>query len=126
MFDKFFDCLNVNSFTKGKHSRKPFQNPYRSAKDFRLKGKLLIVYHVSTLHILSTFVFLCSQIICGAGPLSLFPFLVSKFSSVRNYARIHWKRFPVAGGKAGERMTTQMWISLFKYPGTENNQWHMP
>lgn len=37
MFDKFFDCLNVNSFIKGKHSRKAFQNPYRSATDFRLK-----------------------------------------------------------------------------------------
>ena len=35
MFDKFFDCLN--SFTKGKHSRKAFQNPYRSATDFCLK-----------------------------------------------------------------------------------------
>jgi len=37
MFDKFFDCLNVNSFTQGKHSRKPFQNPYLKATDFRLK-----------------------------------------------------------------------------------------
>ena len=25
MLDKFFDCLNVNSFIKGKHSRKAFQ-----------------------------------------------------------------------------------------------------
>lgn len=37
MFDKFFDCLNVNSFVKGKHSRKSFQNTYRSPKDFCLK-----------------------------------------------------------------------------------------
>ena len=37
MFDKFFDCFNVSSFVKGKQSRKPFQNPYRSANDFRLK-----------------------------------------------------------------------------------------
>ena len=37
MFDKFFDCLNVNSFTQGKYSRKAFQNPYRKATDFRLK-----------------------------------------------------------------------------------------
>ena len=37
MFDWFFDCLNVNSFTRGKHKRKVFQDPYRSADDFRLK-----------------------------------------------------------------------------------------
>lgn len=37
MMDRFFDCLNVNSFTAGKHKRKPFQNPYRSGLDFRLK-----------------------------------------------------------------------------------------
>ena len=37
MFDKFFDCLNVNGFNKGKHSRKPFQYPYRGATDIRLK-----------------------------------------------------------------------------------------
>ncbi len=37
MFDKFFDCLNVNNFTAGKHHRKPFQDPYRRATDFRLK-----------------------------------------------------------------------------------------
>ena len=33
----FFDCLNVNSFDEGKHQRKPFKDPYRSVKDFRLK-----------------------------------------------------------------------------------------
>ena len=38
MFDHFFDCLNVNSFTAGKHKRKPFQDPYRSSSDFRLKA----------------------------------------------------------------------------------------
>ena len=37
MFDRFFDCLNVNSFTAGKHKRKQFQDPYRSPSDFRLK-----------------------------------------------------------------------------------------
>ena len=35
--DKFFDCLNVRNFTQGKHLRKPFQEPYRSANDARLK-----------------------------------------------------------------------------------------
>lgn len=37
MFDKFFDTLNVSNFDSGKHKRKSFQNPYRSASDFRLK-----------------------------------------------------------------------------------------
>ena len=34
---KFFDCMNVGNFTKGKLNQKPFQGPYRSATDFRLK-----------------------------------------------------------------------------------------
>ena len=37
MVDKFFDCLNVNSFTQGKHKRKPFQDSYRYKDDFRIK-----------------------------------------------------------------------------------------
>ena len=36
MMDKFFDALNASNFTNGKHKRKPFQNPYRSADDFRI------------------------------------------------------------------------------------------
>ena len=36
MFDKFFDCLNVNNFHAGKHKRKVFQDPFRP-NDFRLK-----------------------------------------------------------------------------------------
>lgn len=37
MMDKFFDALNASiDFTNGKHKRKPFQNPYRSADDFRI------------------------------------------------------------------------------------------
>ena len=35
MFDKFFDCLNVNNFTTGHHKRKVFKLPYKSATDFR-------------------------------------------------------------------------------------------
>lgn len=35
--DKFFDCLNVNNFTSGTRQRKPFQFPYHSGDDFRLK-----------------------------------------------------------------------------------------
>lgn len=34
--DKFFDALNVSNFSNGKKKRKPFQDPYRSEKDFRL------------------------------------------------------------------------------------------
>lgn len=36
IFDKFFDLLNVGSFTKGMHNRKRFQYPYRHSDDFRL------------------------------------------------------------------------------------------
>ena len=42
MFDKFFDALNVSNFDGGKHERKPFKDPYRSASDFRLKVSLHI------------------------------------------------------------------------------------
>lgn len=35
--DKFFDALNVRNYTSGIHSLKPFQMPYRWAKDFRIK-----------------------------------------------------------------------------------------
>ena len=34
--DKFFDILNVSSFSQGKLKRKVFQQPYRSPNDFRL------------------------------------------------------------------------------------------
>ena len=37
MMDKFFDCMNVHNYTQGYHHRKPFQDPYRSSKDVRLK-----------------------------------------------------------------------------------------
>ena len=42
MVDRFFDCLNVNSFTSGKFKRKAFQDPYRSEQDFRLKVKVYV------------------------------------------------------------------------------------
>lgn len=35
--DKFFDTLNVSSFSAGKHNRKPFQDPIRNSSDFRMK-----------------------------------------------------------------------------------------
>ena len=40
MFDKFFDCLNVNSYNTGRLQQKVFKQPYRSATDFRLKVEL--------------------------------------------------------------------------------------
>ena len=35
--DKFFDTLNVSSYTKGLKARKPFQKPYVSKDDSRLQ-----------------------------------------------------------------------------------------
>ena len=37
MMDRFFDCLNVRNYASGIKSRKPFQMPYRSGDDERLK-----------------------------------------------------------------------------------------
>ena len=45
MIDRFFDSLNVNNFNSGKWKRKPFQDPYRSADDFRLKVLAATCYH---------------------------------------------------------------------------------
>ena len=42
MFDRFFDCLNVSSFTAGKFSRKAFRSPYQCSTDFRLKVDIAI------------------------------------------------------------------------------------
>ena len=36
VFNKFFDCLNVSTFTAGKESQNPDKDPYRSASDPRL------------------------------------------------------------------------------------------
>lgn len=35
-FDKFFDMLNVSNLITGKHKRKDYQLPYKSATDTRL------------------------------------------------------------------------------------------
>ena len=37
MMDKFFDAMNVHNYIHGIHARKPFQMPYRSSEDMRLK-----------------------------------------------------------------------------------------
>ena len=47
--DRFFDALNVGSFTNGIVSRKKFQLPYRSGHDFRLKVNVFEVNGVSVL-----------------------------------------------------------------------------
>ena len=36
MMDRFFDCMNVNMLTAGKHKRNPFKDPFRP-NDFRIK-----------------------------------------------------------------------------------------
>ena len=40
-FDKFFDCLNVRSFSEWKTRRKPDRKPYTSPNDPRLEVKSL-------------------------------------------------------------------------------------
>ena len=37
LIDRFFDCLNVGTYTEGKFTRNPFKQPYRAISDFRLK-----------------------------------------------------------------------------------------
>ena len=37
LFDKWFDCLNVSSLSKGRLTRNPFKSPYRSKDDFRVQ-----------------------------------------------------------------------------------------
>ena len=44
MADRFFDCMNVNSYDTGRLKRKIFKQPYRSATDFRLKVCMLCAY----------------------------------------------------------------------------------
>ena len=47
MMDKLFDVFNVNNYDNGKKKRKPFQDPYRSAVDFRVK----VHFHYYWMHI---------------------------------------------------------------------------
>lgn len=43
LFDKFFDIMNVASFTHGTKVRKPFCYPYRHKDDHRLKVNTLMI-----------------------------------------------------------------------------------
>ena len=54
--NKFFDCFNVSSFVAGK-KRKPFQQPYRGADDFRLTVR------TSTCIIYINFIIIISKIL---------------------------------------------------------------
>ena len=49
IFDRFFDCLNVSSYTTGKRKRKSFQDPYRSVTDFRLEVSGIVGVYVCPL-----------------------------------------------------------------------------
>ena len=44
MMDKLFDCFNVNDYDKGRKKRKPFQEPYRSTDDERIKVYLAFIF----------------------------------------------------------------------------------
>ena len=51
LFDKFFDCVNVSSLSRGSHTKNSFKAPYYSGSDFRLKVQcikvlLTYMYHV--------------------------------------------------------------------------------
>lgn len=62
MFDRFFDCLNVRSFTAGRHSRNSFKSPYWSSKDFRLTvSTLIILCTLSILYLIFVFQWLKTQ-----------------------------------------------------------------
>ena len=62
MFNNFFDCLNVRSFTAGQHSRNSFKSPYWSSKDFRLTvSTLIILCTLSILYLIFVFQSLKTQ-----------------------------------------------------------------
>ena len=50
MFDKMFDCLNVQTFSAGKLSRNCFKAPYQSSR-LSFEGELCMCVHVHTVHV---------------------------------------------------------------------------
>ena len=67
--DKFFDTFNVSSFTKGKFKRKVFQQPYRSANNFRLTVFVSIHVQLYILMCLYSFLVNCSPTLTlGSNP----------------------------------------------------------
>ena len=49
MADRFFDALNVHNYSHGVRSLKPFQLPYTSSADMRLKVNSLQYYPCNTI-----------------------------------------------------------------------------
>lgn len=58
LMDKFFDTLNVHNYSGGSKALKPFQAPFRSPDDFRIKVcntilstcmSLICIFHVKRL-----------------------------------------------------------------------------
>ena len=45
-FDRFFDCMNVRSFTEAIYKRKPDLRPYRTPDDSRLSVCFMLYLHV--------------------------------------------------------------------------------
>jgi len=59
--DKFFDCLNVTSFSMGKRKRKPFQQPYRKKDDPKAEDFRLTVYFTFTVLCYLILIYLVSE-----------------------------------------------------------------
>ena len=70
--DKFFDVLNVSSFSQGKLKRKVFQKPYLSPNDFRLMVHkyILITFLIFVIFSFSVFKKCFSILRHGKGPYS--------------------------------------------------------
>ena len=46
MMDKLFDILNVHNYTHGLRARKPFQMPYTTSRDKRLKVVMFLYRYI--------------------------------------------------------------------------------
>ena len=57
MADRFFDALNVHNYSHGVRSLKPFQLPYTSSADMRLKVNSLQYYPCNTIKSVFHFIF---------------------------------------------------------------------
>ena len=57
MFDKFFDVMNVSSFSAGHRSRNQFRSPYRSGTDWKLKVHTIVPVLVFTILPMQQYVF---------------------------------------------------------------------
>ena len=101
MFDHFFDCHNMNNFTTGKHKRKPFQNPYRSPDDFRLKVCVCVV--LKRYMYTRTYTYTCA---CTCN---------SKHTHIHVYVSLCFTpsvatRFPQLSARLGRECVTENWL----------------